>query len=284
MQTRSLTTLVEIDRCGSFKGAAERLNMTLSAVSMQMKSLERELGADLFDRTFRPPQLTPLGRAVGRRARQLLREQTALHDLCRPAEGLTGDILIGFVATASVRLMPGFLKRARARAPDLRIAIATGLSDRLESQVLAGRFDAAVVTGSSRPPAGLTYRLLRREPLIYAMPRDAAAIDPGRLAARLPFLQFMPQSGIGKVISGHVAGTRSRPAETLVFDSVEAILECVRNGIGFTLLPEPDIRRYADDGIVTRAPDRPITRQLVLATAAGGHMDRRAGALLDLFE
>ena len=51
MQTRHLKTLVQIARVGSFATAASQLNMTLSTLSMQMKTLEEELNASLFDRT-----------------------------------------------------------------------------------------------------------------------------------------------------------------------------------------------------------------------------------------
>ena len=69
MQTRSLRSLIKISQTGSFLRAAEQLHVTLSALSMQMKTLEAELGVGLFDRTVRPPRLTPMGRAVVVRAK-----------------------------------------------------------------------------------------------------------------------------------------------------------------------------------------------------------------------
>lgn len=75
MQTRSLKSLVQISQVGSFAKAAEQLNMTLSALSMQIKSLELELGVNLFDRSVRPPRLTPIGRSILDEAIPLLRSE-----------------------------------------------------------------------------------------------------------------------------------------------------------------------------------------------------------------
>ena len=58
------------------------------------------------------------------------------------------------------------------------------------------------------------------------------------------------------------------PREPILLDSVEAIMECVNAGLGFTLLSEPDIRRYASEGVEIFDPgEENLTRRLVLATA-----------------
>ncbi|MEM7240048.1 MAG: LysR family transcriptional regulator, partial [Pseudomonadota bacterium] len=151
MQIRSLATLVTIARTGSFQRAANELNMTLSAVSMQMKTLEAALETDLFDRSTRPPQLTPLGRSVERKARDVLAAEAQMISLCAADGALSGTYQIGFVPTASVRLAPTMLRQVRRTFPDVRIEMTTGLSDDLTHRVEAGELDAAVVT---RPEDG----------------------------------------------------------------------------------------------------------------------------------
>ena len=86
--------------------------MTLSAVSTQIKTLEEELGVLLFDRAHRPPRLTPQGHAVCARAEDVLERETALVAECQTGGALAGRFRIGFVATASIRLLPDFLAHA----------------------------------------------------------------------------------------------------------------------------------------------------------------------------
>lgn len=284
MQTRALKTLVKIAHFESFATAADQLNMTLSTVSMQMKTLERDLGVLLFDRSFRPPKLTPVGRSVARRAEDVLAAEEALIDVCRPSDRLTGSFRVGFVSTASVRLLPNFLKRAKRLAPGARFDLETGLSHFLEQKILDGLLDAAVVTASEQADPQLRYDVLRHERLVYAAPVSAKGRSLEALVSELPFLQFAPTTGIGKLIMRQLSGYRDLDRRRIhVLDSVESIVECVKAGIGFTLLQEPDIRRYADEQVeIFAAENAEIARQLVLATLRGGSAERQRDLLKEL--
>lgn len=282
MTPRALRTLVAISEIGSFARAAERLNLTLSAVSMQMKGLESELGAALFDRSTRPPRLTPLGRAAATSAREVLGAERALRDLCRSDAGLAGDYRIGFILTAGVRILPGFLARARSAAPDARFVLETGLSEALLARVENGALDAAVVTGGSA--AGeLRLTPLAEEELVYALPPEADGWSVEDCFARLAFLQFSPGTGIGRLVAEHLRAAGLAPTERVVFDGIEALLDCVAIGVGFTALPGPDVARYARAGVTMR-PMRnpPLVRQVALATLRGSRTDTARAELLAL--
>lgn len=285
MQTRHLKTLVQIARVGSFAKAASQLNMTLSTLSMQMKTLEGDLDVSLFDRSHRPPQLTPIGREIAERAKTVLAAENALLQSTHETSALSGNFRIGMVATASVRLLPGFLKNARKLAPRANFEFETALSQELENRVLTGQLDAAILTASRQKEPGLQYALLREEPLTYAIPENLAREPIEEIALLLPFLQFNPTSGIGKVIANHVSKLTSRSQKLpIVLDSVEAIMECVNEGLGFTLLSEPDIRRYASKNVIVHPKTgKQISRQLVLATAKKQNGNRFAESLIRLF-
>lgn len=285
MQTRALRTLAAIDQVGSFAQAAAQLNMTLSAVSMQMKALEQELDVRLFDRAFRPPRLTPLGRRIAAKAKDVIADEDQLLGLCAGGGLLSGRYRIGFISTASVRLLPGFLAAARKSAPAARFEVEGGLSEDLEEKVLQGRLDAAVVTASQDARHGLRYDSLGSEPLAYAIPEASAALSLEQLMRELPFLHFLPSTGIGKLTARHLAGMKpAQRADTIVMDGVEAIMECVKTGFGFTLLPVPDIERYADRSVAQRpSGDENLIRELALALREGSQSDRQAEQLRALF-
>lgn len=285
MQTRTLKTLVEIDRVGSFATAASRLNMTLSAVSMQMKALETDLGARLFDRSFRPPRLTPLGRTICEQAKALLSVEDALRAACAPDDRLTGRYRIGFVPSASVRLLPSFLLNARRLAPDVSFEVVTGLSEALERMVKDGDLDVAVVTASADRDPLLSISILREETLVFAAPQTPKSCEPRDLVEAIPFLHFTPSSGIGKLISGQMGAFVGHGRGHLVLDSVEAIVECVNRGVGFTLLPEPDILRYAAPSVrVFGAGSSELTRRLVLVYADARQRPVHAKLMNELFD
>lgn len=288
MQTRALNTLVRLSKSGSFTRAADELNMTLSALSMQMKSLEAELGVDLFDRSVRPPKLTPLGLSITREAASLLRCEEKIAELCRPKDAIVGQFRIGFVTTAAVRLLPTFLKNAQEHAPLAAFEFETGLSQVLQDKVVNGQLDAAVVTDADGLPEGVVAHKLREEPFVFAACQRLFSDGFDHMVAHQPFFHFMPGTGIGKLIEKEMSlydekRDVRRSGMTIVLDNLEAIMECVSKGLGFTLLPIADVRRYRSDEV--QVIDTPTTRQRTLALIAvrDGPLANRHPILAHLF-
>ncbi|WP_299851965.1 LysR family transcriptional regulator [uncultured Roseovarius sp.] len=284
MQTRSLRTLVRVSRVGSFVKAAEQLNMTLSALSMQMKALETELGVDLFDRSVRPPRLTPIGRTIVEAAIPLLHREESLLEICRSTDTLVGHFRIGFVTTAAVRLLPDFLKNVPRHAPQATFAFETGLSKALQEKVLSGQLDAALVTDAEGVPDTLAELVLWEEPFVFAAHENLLKDGLAGLLNRHPFFHFMPDTGIGKLIAGEMLRhERPKSCETIVLDNLEAIMECVSAGIGFTLLPAPDVARYRSIDVKSICLPHASARKLVLATVIEGALAGREATLATLF-
>ncbi|RMF37004.1 MAG: LysR family transcriptional regulator [Alphaproteobacteria bacterium] len=267
MQTRSLETLVRIHQVQSFSRAAELQNMTLSALSMQMKALETRLGVQLFDRSFRPPKLTPLGRRIAQQARRVVEQQRLLTGLCGQAGGLVGLFRLGVISSVAVRLLPGFLRQSAERAPQASFEISIGLSEHLGEQVRLGLVDAAVVTRVPGPAQGLAFETIGREEMALAVPAAHAGTPTGALPRRLPFIHFRPSSGIGRLIARSLENLAEPPRRTIILDSLEASVEFVKAGLGYTLLPLPDIARCADARVHVHA-GRPqaMYRELALVS------------------
>ena len=76
-----LRALVEFAQAGSIAGAADRLFRTPSAITRQVQRLEAALGAELLDRSVKPPRLNSLGSKVLEQARDLLQRTEALKSL-----------------------------------------------------------------------------------------------------------------------------------------------------------------------------------------------------------
>ena len=285
MHTRSLKTLVRVSALGSFAKVAEEMNTTISTVSMQIKSLEEQLDLDIFDRSHRPPQLTPVGRMVCERARVILDAEREMLGLSGKPDVLTGNFRIGFIPTASVRLLPSFLKNARETQPNASFELETALSEVLELRVQSGMLDAAIVTESGQWKSDLDYHLIRSEPLMFAVPKAFEAMDIAEIRKHVPFLQFNPGSGIGKIIQQYMSqGSDSAGKQDVVLESVEAIVECVNEGLGFTLLAKPDIARYAtEECFVTPMRSEKLSRRISLVMPRGGVSDAICAPLLALF-
>ncbi len=241
--------------------------MTLSAVSMQMKSLEEELGATLFDRRYRPPKLTPLGIRVAQDAKTIVDAYSVLKSRCVSTDQLTGTYRIGFVPSAAARILPRFLGTASQIAPKAMVNTSTGLSEILCEQVRNGQLDAAIVTEIADETIDLCCETLLREEMVLAVPLDSTAKGPTELSLTHPFLHFIPSSGIGKLIARYSDQMQLKSKEVIILDSIEAIVNCVKNGIGYALLPKTDVLRYgADQVLVLPCEPQLLFRNISLVT------------------
>ncbi|KUO57800.1 MAG: hypothetical protein APF80_12715 [Alphaproteobacteria bacterium BRH_c36] len=284
MNLRELRTLVEIDRIGSFALAAERVGLTLSAVSLQMKALEEDLQLSLFDRTHRPPAMTPVARQVARHARTILSEVNSLRAIGTEPGVLRGEYRIGFVATASVRLMPEFLANSAQRQPKARFVVESGLSKVLLQKVKAGLLDAAVITATPDMRNDALFIALRTEAFVLAVPQRLKGYGIRQCASKLTHVQFTPTTGIGLLVANYLARHDIAPAKTLEIDSVEAVMGCVNAGFGFAVLPEPDATRYAETAHLTRLDATGLERQLGLIVRHDGPITEQVPTLAALFE
>lgn len=285
MQTRALRNLLKIAKVGSFLHASAQLNMTLSALSMQMKALELELDVKLFDRSVRPPRLTPIGRLIVEKAEDVIARTDMLLDLCVQNDDLVGRFRVGFVTSAAARLLPDFLQNTQHQLKHAIFTFETGLSKALQEKVQTGRLDAAIVTGSTDHASGLNQMVLRKEPFVFAAHADIAAGGLQNLLDHHRFFRFTPQTGIGQVIADAMK-TIDRPtdASTVVLDNIEAIMGCVTAGLGFTLLPAPDVKRYAQRDLVTFAAPADLHRALLLVTRREDFSGRRLDLLAAQFD
>ncbi len=129
MSIRQLRTLVAVADGGSFSAAAQRLYMTQSAVSMQMKALEDGMRAKLFDRANRPPVLNSNGWRLVEEARMIIERYDALRLLASvPAVGLTGSLRLGVIPSVATHLLPQTLSKLRKEHVRLRVQVQSGLS------------------------------------------------------------------------------------------------------------------------------------------------------------
>ncbi|MDJ0630000.1 MAG: LysR family transcriptional regulator [Rhodobacter sp.] len=283
MNLRALETLVRIQQVASFSRAAELQNLTLSALSMQMKTLEAELGAALFDRDCRPPRLTPLGQTIAEQSKVILKESNALKSLAASEDPLVGTHQIGFIQSASVRILPRFLAIAEHEAPLAKFRVVSGLSELLTNQVETGQIEAAVVTKVQGEFADLHFASIATEPMAVAAPISLRDLDLEAMSQRLPFIHFMPSTGIGRLIAAAKHGLPEPAKRTIILDGIEATVECVKAGLGYTILPVPDIRRYADHRVhITTLDDTFPRRELVLATRKAAHSKQWRNRLFEI--
>ena len=234
---RALKSLVAIVEHGSFQEAARRLALTQSAISMQIKALEEELGVALLDRRERPLKLTECGDTAVHEARLMLAAEARIHAAARGHATLSGTLFLGVIPTASTGLLPHALKGLRKAHPALGIRVESGLSGELIQRLRQGALDAAMVTEPDDIDPSLDRHLLLDEPLVLIDSRETdGPLDLASLTHR-PFIRFNRRAGVGQLID-RLLGALDLEVETIMeLDSVDAISRMVSEGLGVAIVP-----------------------------------------------
>jgi DNA-binding transcriptional LysR family regulator len=244
MDTRQLKTLLAIAESGSFSKAADVVHLTVSAVSQQIQALEQEVGAQFFDRSSRPPRLTAAGQQMVEAARDLVRTAENAIDAVS-GRRVVGTLAIGSVRTSAISLLPRAIVQFRADHPGLRIKLRVAMSETLLQDVLAGRLDAAMVAEHGDFPPRLRWRPFLREPLFLVAPPGAPQLTAEEFLARYPYVRFRSNVPLAHMIDLELARLDVTLNEVAEIDTISAIVSCVANGLGVSVVPQVAIEDCA---------------------------------------
>ena len=236
---RRLKTLNAIAETESLAAAAELVLVSPVAVSQQMKTLERELGIELFDRRKRSPEINPLGHALVQKAREIVHAYDALIRDLTGDGSIAGEITIGALPTTMAGLVPRSLGALQAAYPSLHIRIVPGMSADLYPQVDRGFLDAAIVSEPAQVHDHLDWLPFAEEPLVVLAPEDAVEDDPIALLENHPYIRFSRRAWVGQLIDEWLRARKLVIRETMELDTLESIANMVCNRLGVSIVPEP---------------------------------------------
>jgi len=237
LSIRMLRTLIAVDEHKTFSAAAEAVHVTHAAVSQQMRALEDEWQISLFDRSKRTPELTPTGRAIVAKARDVVRAYDNLVPSVVNADALQGDVALGAVPTTLTGLIPLAISRLKAGFPDLHVQVNPGLTNPLMSRIERGTLDAAIVSRPPVIPPGFEYRHIADEPLQLLAAKGTTCDDPLDLLATRPFIRFNRDAVVGQMIEGWLQRKGIRVQESMELDGLEAISSMVYANLGVSIVP-----------------------------------------------
>lgn len=163
----NLKSLIAIAETGSFTAAGQRVHRTQSAVSMQMRKLEGQLGRKLFAREGRDARLTADGEMLVAHARRILKAQAeamAVFD----RDAFAGEVRIAAPDDYASTFMPGILVRFAESHPKVRVDLRALPSSQASRLVERGEIDLALVTEGHGETNGIE---LQREPLVWVAAR-----------------------------------------------------------------------------------------------------------------
>lgn len=251
---RVLRTFLAVAADGSFTAAAQRVALTQAAVGLQMRTLEVDLKRKLFTRRGKLVTLNEQGRALVPIATQIVALYEQARHGAQADAPLAGTVQFGSIVSALGQLVRATLALKR-RHPAVNLHIVSGKSNQLIAQVEDRELDAAVVVYNpavNRP--ALVWTPLYEEPMVLLTPASARAAAPRTMVERYPFIRFDRTEHTGELVERTLRSLRAKPQEFLELNSIEAIVELVREGFGVALLPNLAQRSWENDPLLRALP------------------------------
>lgn len=241
MNLKALQSLIAIHETQSFQEAARRLGYNQSAISMQIKALEQDLGVELFDRSVRPPSMTAASRALINPAREIVSLVQIIRVAAQNHRALDGRLTLGVIPTVVANSFPDALVALRRLYPNIQIKVESGLSSILTERVRDGSIDAAIVTEVAPLPTTLQTDVLAYDRLVMisGVPIDANAFI--KTLSEQPFIRFSPDVGVGVVVEKLLRKLDVTTESFMELDSIESIVAMVERNIGVSIVPESGI-------------------------------------------
>lgn len=261
-QLRALETVVEL---ASFTAAARRLNLSQSAISVQIRELEQRLGVRLVERLGKKAYATAAGREVIEHARRISAETDALETaMRRQRDGWIGRVHIGSTLTALMYLLPPVLKKLHTAHPGIDLLVTNSPTHRMVEGVSNNEMDIALATLPIEDNR-LAITPLRAEAMVAILPAQTRRV-PKEITPDYVETQFLvlETGAVSDRVTEWLSADRPRtPQLSTRVSEIEAVKVVVGAGIGMAIVPAMSVVRPGDD-IIIRPLNPPLIRTLAL--------------------
>jgi DNA-binding transcriptional LysR family regulator len=288
VELRHLEHFVAVAEEQSFTRAARRVHLVQSGLSVSVRSLERELGTPLFERTTHRVTLTDAGEALLPEARRTLAAAEGARDAVAAVQGVVrGTLRVGIMQSLTVVDIASLFARFHRLYPgvDLRTRPSVGGSTAMAEELRRGQLEAAFVSLPGTPPPGLSMTPLASEPIVLIAALGRLP-DGGRTMAISDldgeaFVDFPPGWGTRAAAEATLAAAGVQRRVSVEVADVTTFVEFVGAGLGLGFLPRSMLgphHRRLDIRTLQPSPHW----EVALATPADHRPSAAARAFLEL--
>ncbi len=265
MEIRHLQMVKEVAAQGNLTKAADRLFLTQSALSHQLKEIESYFNTQLFIRDKKHMLLTPAGEVVLQAAEKILLEviETRAKVRCL-TDKEAGEVRLCTQCYTSYHWLAGFLREFQGLYPkvDIKVELEAPTHD-ADHYLLENKIDVAITEGEENPKFNYT-PLFQDEFVAIVAPDHAWAsrrwVEIDEFASQNYIMYNIPDEESSNFM---MLFKHHRPPKVYKITLTEAILEMVKAGIGVAVLPNWVVRPYLQSGQLAAVP---ITEKRVLRT------------------
>ena len=257
LEVRHLRLVVAVAELGSLTRAGDRLHLTQSALSHQLRDIESRLGAALFLRVGKRLLLTPAGERLLASAREVLdrldRTETEIRQMASDRAGL---IRLSTECYTCYHWLPPLLAKYRPGFPRVDVQIDVAATHRPLERMLAGKLELAIVSSPVRDRRLAVRPLFDDELVVIASPdhRFARQTHVKLADIREETLFVYPPREESLVLQNVLLPAGAAPARVEEVQLTEAITELVRAGLGIAILAPWAVKPLMESGAIVARP------------------------------
>jgi DNA-binding transcriptional LysR family regulator len=246
MDIRQIELFVVAAEEQHFSRAARRANIVQSGLSTAIRTLEEELGAQLFVRNTRRVELSQAGRIFLPEARRVLEATKAAREAVTSIKnGLRGRLSIGTVQSLPPFIdLPLLLQEFRSLHPMVEISVRETYLEALAGALRESSLDLAFMPVTGVPPTGLTVDVLFSSPMVVTMApahrladREQDGVTVRELADEI-FIEFSPRWGTRHLVDQIFAIESAVRRIGFEVESFDLLLQFVERGFGLAIVPQ----------------------------------------------
>ena len=289
MDTRQLAAFCAVVERKSFSHAAERLGVTQPAVSLQVRALEKRLGAQLLDRSGRRVEPTEAGLRLYRGAQRLLAlEEQLVGEVAGEGEGaLSGELRLGASTGPAAIVVPLLLCEFQRANPEVKVALSVYDTQSVVDLVAERELELGIV-GAARRHRSVRFEPFFEDEIILACPpaHPFAGRTVGLDELRSEQLIVMQEgAGVRQIVEDELraSGTRLRELDVrLELGLQESVRSAVQAGYGVAFISRSAVESELAAGSLTaaRVEGLDAKREISLVRASGRAATRAADAFV----
>jgi DNA-binding transcriptional LysR family regulator len=287
MDFDQLETFLEVARHASFSRAAEKRFRTQPAISSQIRALEEEVGAKLFDRSGGKVALTAAGKVFQRYAEESLQARRAVMTTVQEMERVPrGEIVVAANEGTCLHILPEVFAEFKRQYPRVAVSVQRSEHNKILESVIDNSVDFGVVSLPVNDTR-MTIVLIHRDELVLIVPSShpLAKLETVPVAEIAKFPLLLPKLGRTRdAIENMLHERRLRPNVSMELDSSELMKRFVAAQVGLGFIARSNVAEDVRAGALAALPiaDAQFRRDLALVFRKDKALSRAALAFIDI--
>ena len=245
MQIESLKVFCDLAETESFTKAAQINNVTQSAVSQQISSLERQFKSLLIERSKKKFRLTREGQVLYEFAKQIIQTHDSLHSKLQEIKDIiSGTIRVATIYSIGLHDLPPYIKKFLKSYPTVNVHVEYRRANQVYDDVLSNVVDVGLVAYPTRE-SKLETVSLRKDPLVLIChPQHPFAKNKTvklKSITGQKFIGFEPDIPTRKALDKILKDTGVDVHHVMEFDNIETVKRAVEIDAGISIVPQGTI-------------------------------------------